>query len=340
MEAQHRAFEHQELVPIEINGSTSSPISFAGRLKQDRIELDRTSVDTLQLNLGKLCNQACKHCHVDAGPTRTEIMTRETMDLILSFLAKTGIATVDITGGAPEINPNFRYLTERIRSLGRQVMVRCNLTVLFEDGQEDLAEFYRDNCVALVCSLPCYMEENVDAQRGKGVFTKSIDALLALNDVGYGKPGSGLLLDLVYNPVGATLPPPQDELEGDYKLALKDTWGILFNKLYTITNMPISRFNDYLIRRGEYDLYARILQESFNPTTVDHLMCRSLVSVDWEGNMYDCDFNQMLDMELDTKGRKIWDVTPDWLTGKRIRTADHCYGCTAGAGSSCGGELL
>jgi radical SAM/Cys-rich protein len=341
MEAEQKSFEDQQLVAIEPNGTPSANrLSFSQRLNQDGIIVNRTSIETLQLNLGKLCNQACHHCHVDASPTRTEIMTRETVDLILGFLANSDIPVVDITGGAPEINPSFRHLTERIRSLGRGVMVRCNLTVLLEDGQEDLAEFYRDNQVELVCSLPCYLEDNVDSQRGKGVFTKSIDALLRLNAIGYGQPDTGLLLHLVYNPIGATLPPPQAELESDYKHALEDTYGIVFNQLYTITNMPISRFNEYLIRRGEYDVYTRILQESFNPSTIGQLMCRSLISVDWEGNMFDCDFNQMLDMELDKAGTKIWEVSPEWLLGRRVRVADHCYGCTAGAGSSCGGELV
>ena len=341
MAADQKSIEHPRLVTIETNGPVdANQLSFAGRLNKEGIVLDRTTIDTLQLNLGKLCNQACKHCHVDAGPTRTEIMTRESIDRVLTFLERSDIPLVDITGGAPEVNPNFRYLTTNIRSMGRKVMVRCNLTVLFEDGQEDLGEFYRDNQVELVCSLPCYLEENVDSQRGKGVFTKSIDALLKLNSIGYGRPDTGLLLHLVYNPVGATLPPPQAELEADYKKALKETYGIFFNQLFTITNMPISRFNEYLLRRGEHDLYTRILQENFNHTTIDHLMCRSLVSVDWEGNMYDCDFNQMLDMQLDVDGMKIWEVTPEWLSGKRVRVADHCYGCTAGAGSSCGGELV
>ena len=276
---------------------------------------------------------------MDAGPNRTEVMTRETMRSILRFLDASDIPLVDITGGAPEVNPDFRYLVRRIRRLGRSVMVRCNLTVMFEPGQEDLPGFYRDHEVELICSMPCYLEENVDQQRGKGVFLDSIEALRRLNAIGYGMPDSGLLLQLVYNPVGASLPPPQDELEADYRRALGERYGISFNRLYTITNMPISRFNDYLRRRGEYEGYTRTLRDRFNAQTIDRLMCRFLVSVDWEGNIYDCDFNQMLDMHLSGRPKKLWEVSPGWLVYRRVRVADHCYGCTAGAGSSCGGEL-
>ena len=315
-------------------------ISFASRLCEEGIDLRRAALDTLQINVGKLCNQACRHCHVDAGPHRTEVMSRETMDRILSFLASSGVPTVDITGGAPEVNPNFRYLVRRVRELGRQVMVRCNLTVIFEPGQEDLPGFYRDNGVELICSLPCYLEENVDRQRGRGVFVKSIDALRALNRIGYGRPESGLLLHLVYNPVGAALPGPQGELEADYKEILSERYGVVFNQLFTITNMPIHRFADYLRRRREYEGYVQTLRESFNPETAGQVMCRSLVSVDWEGNIYDCDFNQMLDLHLTGRPCKIWEVTPEELIDREIRIADHCYGCTAGAGSSCGGALV
>lgn len=316
-----------------------SRLSFEERLGREGVDLRRDALETLQINVGKLCNQACRHCHVDAGPNRTEVMTRETMRSILTFLAATDIPVVDITGGAPEVNPGFRYLVKQIRRLGRSVMVRCNLTVIFEPGLEDLPDFYREHEVELVCSLPCYLEENVDQQRGKGVFFDSIEALRRLNAIGYGEPDSGLLLHLVYNPVGASLPPPQDELEADYKRVLAERYGISFNRLFTITNMPISRFNDYLRRRGEYDGYTQTLREQFNAQTIDRLMCRFLVSVDWEGNIYDCDFNQMLDMHLADRPKKLWEVPPGWLVDRRIRIADHCYGCTAGAGSSCGGEL-
>ncbi len=317
----------------------TEPLSFGARLRREGVVLRREALETLQINVGKLCNQACRHCHVDAGPHRTEVMTRETMRGILTFLAATDIPLVDITGGAPEVNPDFRYLVKQVRRLGRSVMVRCNLTVVFEPGLEDLPDFYREHEVELVCSLPCYLEENVDQQRGKGVFFDSIEALRRLNAIGYGKPDSDLRLHLVYNPVGASLPPPQHELEADYKRILDERYGISFNRLFTITNMPISRFNDYLRRRGEYDSYTRTLRDQFNAQTIDNLMCRFLVSVDWEGNIYDCDFNQMLDMHLSGQPKKLWEVSPEWLVDRRIRIADHCYGCTAGAGSSCGGEL-
>ena len=331
-----------ELLAIQPRAQSVIPgnrISFGARLRREGVDLRRETLDTLQINVGKLCNQACRHCHVDAGPNRTEVMTRDTMRSILTFLAATDIPMVDITGGAPEVNPHFRYLVKQIRRLGRNIIVRCNLTVIFEPGMEDLPDFYREHEVELVCSLPCYLEENVDQQRGKGVFYDSIEALQRLNSIGYGKPDTGLQLHLVYNPVGASLPPPQAELEADYKRVLGERYGISFNRLFTITNMPISRFNDYLQRRGEYDGYTQTLHDHFNAKTIDRLMCRFLVSVDWEGNIYDCDFNQMLDMHLSGKPKKLWDVSPGWLIDRRIRIADHCYGCTAGAGSSCGGDL-
>ena len=314
--------------------------AFAHRLEAENINLRRVHLDILQVNLGKLCNQACRHCHVDAGPTRTEIMTRDTIDRILGFLTLTNIQTVDMTGGAPELNPNFRYFVERIRDLGCKVIVRCNLTVIFEPGQEDLPEFYRRHTVELVCSLPCYSEENVDEQRGRGVFVKSIDALNVLNKIGYGRAGTGLELHLVYNPVGASLPPSQAELEEDYKNELKARYNIDFNRLYTITNMPISRFGEFLKRRGLHTSYMQTLQDNFNPHTVDSLMCRSLISVGWQGEVYDCDFNQMLEMHSFGNEVKLWELTVEDLIGKGIRLGDHCFGCTAGAGSSCGGELV
>jgi radical SAM/Cys-rich protein len=331
-----------ELLAIQPRAQSELPgnlISFGARLRRESVDLRRETLDTLQINVGKLCNQACRHCHVDAGPNRTEVMTRDTMRSILTFLAATDIPMVDITGGAPEVNPHFRYLVKQIRRLGRNIIVRCNLTVIFEPGMEDLPDFYREHEVELVCSLPCYLEENVDQQRGKGVFYDSIEALQRLNSIGYGRPDTGLQLHLVYNPVGASLPPPQAELEADYKRVLGERYGISFNRLFTITNMPISRFNDYLQRRGEYVGYTQTLHDHFNVKTIDRLMCRFLVSVDWEGNIYDCDFNQMLDMHLSGKPKKLWEVSPGWLIDRRIRIADHCYGCTAGAGSSCGGDL-
>tara|TARA_B110000116_G_C16701592_1_gene520072 strand:- start:265 stop:1068 length:804 start_codon:yes stop_codon:yes gene_type:complete len=267
-------------------------------------------------------------------------MTRETIDLILEFLAASEIRTLDITGGAPELIPDFRYFVTKVRKLDRHVIDRCNLTVIFEPGQEDLVDFYVENEIELVCSLPCYSEDNVDAQRGKGVFDKSIKALQILNERGYGKAGTGLELHLVYNPVGAALPPPQDELTANYRDALLDQFGIVFNQLFTITNMPINRFMSYLKRRGEYHDYMSVLRENFNAETVPRLMCRSQISVDWTGNVYDCDFNQMLDMHVADSPTKIWDYVPSELVDRSVQVGDHCFGCTAGSGSSCGGELL
>ena len=331
-----------DLLTIESFAASSSRDpgpSFSSRLCREGFDLRRKAVETLQINVGRLCNQACSHCHVDAGPGRTEVMTRETMERVLSFLKTSSIPTVDITGGAPETNPEFRYLVRTVREMGRKVVVRCNLTVLFEPGQADLPGVYRDQRAELICSLPCYLQENVDRQRGKGVFAKSVEALRRLNRVGYGRPEIGLLLHLVYNPVGAVLPGPQDELEADYRQVLGEVYGIVFNQLLTIANMPINRFADYLRRRGEYGDYMAVLGASFNPDTLERLMCRSLVSVDWEGNLYDCDFNQMLGLDLGGSPLKVWEVDAEALTGRLNRVGEHCYGCTAGAGSSCGGAL-
>ena len=313
---------------------------FAQHINHRDQPLTRTSLETLQINVGKLCNQACRHCHVDASPTRTEIMSKKTMDQLLAFLAKSDVKTVDLTGGAPELNSHFQYFVKAIRALNIHVMVRCNLTVIFEPGREDLPSFYKSNQIELVCSLPCYLEDNVDEQRGKGVYQKSIEALQVLNGVGYGQDGSGLQLDLVYNPVGASLPPDQDELEADYKHELKERFGIVFNRLYTITNMPISRFGEFLKRRGLHEAYMHTLIDNFNGQTLHNVMCRSLVSIDWQGNVFDCDFNQMLDMHATGQPQKVWDFTPEELVGRKIRVDNHCFGCTAGAGSSCGGELV
>jgi radical SAM/Cys-rich protein len=328
------------LVNIQPVTDHTSAVPFAQRVGDDGRALTRTSLDILQVNVGKLCNQACHHCHVDASPTRTEIMTRETIDRILMFLKGSSIQTVDITGGAPELISDYRYFVERIRAMGRNVIDRCNLTVVFEPGQEDLVDFYVKHEVELICSLPCYSEDNVDAQRGKGVFGKSIRALQILNENGYGRAGSPLTLHLVYNPVGASLPPPQEELAADYREELLEQFGIVFNELFTITNMPINRFSSYLERRGELDDYMATLRTNFNAATLPRLMCRSQVSVDWVGDIYDCDFNQMLGMHSEQTPTKLWDYTPEDLIDRSVRVDDHCYGCTAGAGSSCGGELL
>ena len=304
--------------------------------------LTRARVTTLQLNLGKVCNQACHHCHVDAGPKRTESMGEGVARAVIALLDRSpAIDTVDITGGAPELNPQFRWLVDEAIARGRAVIARHNLTVLFERGQEDLADFYADRCVHLVCSLPCYSRENVDRQRGKGVFGKSIEALQALNARGYGDLATGRRLDLVYNPGGASLPPPQAGLEADYRLRLLEDFGIVFNRLFTLTNMPIARFADQLSRRGELDAYMSRLIDGFNPTIVGALMCRDTLSVDWEGRLYDCDFNQMLELPAGARGhRTVTDLTStDDLTAAPIAVGSHCFGCTAGAGSSCGGAL-
>ncbi|MBT3351325.1 MAG: radical SAM/Cys-rich domain protein [Nitrospinaceae bacterium] len=312
---------------------------FQTRIAEDAGRLDRTSLGTLQVNVGKFCNQTCEHCHVGAGPHRKEIMTSNTAGRILDWLASSDIETVDITGGAPELNPNFRQIVETARALGRHVMIRCNLSVIFEPDMEWLPAFYREQGVELICSLPCYLEENVDSQRGEGVYEKSIRALLALNEVGFGPPGE-LTLNLVYNPVGAHLPPPQKELEEDYRRELGERYGIRFNELFTITNMPISRFYSYLKISGQAESYMNMLRTSYNPDTLPGLMCRNLISVAWDGTLFDCDFNQMLDMSLGNgTPLKLWDTLPENLIGRDILTGNHCFGCTAGTGSSCGGAL-
>jgi radical SAM/Cys-rich protein len=305
------------------------------------IRRDRTT--TLQVNVGKVCNQACHHCHVDAGPKRTERMSADDVELLLRLVAASpDISTVDVTGGAPELHPRFRRLVSGARALGREVIDRCNLTVVFEPGMEGLPEFFASNRVRLVCSLPCYTADNVDAQRGNGVFEKSIRALRALNALGYGTAGSGLALDLVYNPLGPALPPPQPTLEARYKLELRERFDIVFDSLITITNMPIQRFADQLRRRGELESYERLLVESFNSATLGGLMCRTLVSVGYDGVLYDCDFNQMLEISLDGNSHPltIHDIASFGdIDFRAVKTASHCFGCTAGAGSSCAGAI-
>ncbi len=318
---------------------------FTERLRQEGgLPLKRAELETVQINLGKLCNQACLHCHVDAGPKRTEIMTPRTAGLALELIRAAGARTVDLTGGAPELNPSFRFLVEQSRRNGRHVLDRCNLTVLFEPGQEDLAEFLAAHQVEIVASLPCYSEENVTAQRGHGVYEKSISALQQLNALGYGRAGSGLVLNLVYNPVGAHLPPPQKNLEADYKRELGERFGLTFNSLLTITNMPIARFAHSLERDGKLAEYIELLVHAFNPATLESLMCRHLVSISWDGYLYDCDFNQMLDLRLGNGtplrlGEHSANSLVRQLIGRDIRLDSQCYGCTAGAGSSCGGAL-
>ncbi len=303
--------------------------------------LQRTATGVLQINMGKLCNQACRHCHVDAGPTRTEQMTREIAQRILDLLqASPDIAVVDITGGAPELNPQFRYLVAGARGAGRHVIDRCNLTVLSEPGQEDTANFLAQQQVEVVASLPCYGPDNVDAQRGSGVFERSIQALRRLNALGYGAPESGLNLHLVYNPLGPFLPPAQQDLEQAYKEHLRADFGVHFNHLYTLTNMPIARFASDLDRQGVLESYMALLTRSFNASAVTELMCLNTISISWDGRLYDCDFNQMLDLPAAGPSKTVWEVESlSALTGDPVATGTHCLGCTAGAGSSCGGAL-
>ena len=321
-------------------GGASLQASFNKTLAEHGLSLRAATVETLQVNVGKLCNQACKHCHVDASPARTEIMRRDTVELILAALRRYRFQTLDITGGAPELNPSFRYLVSQARDLSTHVIVRHNLTVMFEPGQSDLPEFFRQQEVEVVSSLPYFLEEQTDKQRGHGVFEKSIEALRRLNAVGYGVEGSGLVLNLVYNPVGAFLPPLQAAIEADFKRELQARYGVSFNQLYTITNMPINRFLDYLRRSGNEERYMRKLVEAFNPRAVDGLMCRTLVSVDWTGRLYDCDFNQMLEMGVAPElPQSIEDFDPIVFASRPVMTGAHCFGCTAGAGSSCGGAV-
>jgi radical SAM/Cys-rich protein len=316
---------------------------FAERLHLNGNGLTRRSVDVLQVNLGRYCNLACIHCHVEAGPTRKEMMSRENVDAVLRFLEGTNIPTLDITGGAPELHAEFDYLVQSARKLGRHVMDRCNLTVIFEPGKDYLPEFFCRHQVELICSLPCYSVENVDKQRGKGTFGGSIRALQIFNKLGYGKPESGLTLNLVYNPVGPHLPPRQEKLEQDYKRILRAEFDIEFNRLFCITNMPITRYATHLKLRGEYNRYLDLLESNFNVSAVDQVMCRNLISIGWDGWIYDCDFNQMLDLPIidrDSRRLHIASLTLDQLAERSITVGDHCYACTAGAGSSCGGTLI
>jgi radical SAM/Cys-rich protein len=304
--------------------------------------LSRKALETLQVNLGYKCNQSCVHCHVNAGPNRTEMMSQETVQLILAVLQARQVQTLDLTGGAPELNENFRPLVRQARSLGVRVIDRCNLTILSEPGQEGLAEFLAEQGVEVTASLPCYSPSNVDRQRGDGVFDRSIAGLKALNALGYGQEGSALKLNLVYNPQGPVLPPPQGPLEADYKRELSQHFGIRFNQLFVITNMPVQRFGSTLVSKGSFEGYMRLLKEAYRPENLQTVMCRTLVSVDWQGYLYDCDFNQMLGMPaaLGSSARPhLRDLLSTDAMGTSIRVADHCYGCTAGQGSSCGGAL-
>ncbi|HEV2172771.1 MAG TPA: arsenosugar biosynthesis radical SAM (seleno)protein ArsS [Nitrospira sp.] len=325
---------------LRLLGATTSCPSFDVPMEQAGLfPLRATGITVFQINVGKLCNQTCKHCHVDAGPDRTESMSRDTAELCIQALAKTDIPTVDITGGAPELNPNFRWLVEQAHGLKRHIIDRCNLSVLLLPSQSDLAEFLAQRRVEIVASLPYYRASQTDAQRGNGVFEKSIEGLQRLNRLGYGKPNSGLVLNLVYNPVGAFLPPKQQAIEAQFRKELKTQHGVEFNQLYTITNMPISRFLEFLVESGNYDGYMARLANAFNPGAAAGVMCRYTLSVGWDGTLYDCDFNQMLDLPVEGAPSHIRDFDPTQLNGRRIVTHNHCYGCTAGSGSSCGGAV-
>jgi len=306
--------------------------------------LTRRGVETLQINLGYRCNQSCLHCHVNAGPKRTEEMSAETIDAVIAFLdANPSVNTLDLTGGAPELNTHFRRLVTSARERGLRVLDRCNLTILEEPDQQDLAEFLAAHQVEVVASLPCYLEDNVDRQRGKGVFQSSLQGLRKLNALGYGRPDSGLMLDLVYNPQGPDLPPPQCSLETAYRKHLQEHYGVVFNHLLTLANMPIQRFGSTLISKGEFDRYMQLLREAHRDENLEQVMCLSLVSVDWQGYLYDCDFNQQLGLPIGHNSQPrlhLRDLAARQLAGRPIRVADHCYGCTAGQGSSCGGALV
>jgi radical SAM/Cys-rich protein len=306
---------------------------FEQKLAEHGLVLRRERLHTLQLNVGRKCNQACRHCHVDAAPWRTEMIERETAERIAEWIQTYRPEVVDITGGAPELSEFFRFFVEVARGVGAHVIDRNNLTILEEPGFEDLPHFLSNYEVEVIASLPCYLAENVNKQRGNGVFDKSIRGLRKLNAAGY---GTRLPLNLVYNPLGPKLPPPQVELEADYKEALQRDYGIVFNHLYTLTNQPIARFAADLRNQNQWDAYMELLTNSFNPQTVDGLMCRNTLSVDYQGRLYDCDFNQMLDMRL---GLYLWDITPEWLENRCIQTGPHCLACTAGSGSSCTGAL-
>ncbi len=304
-------------------------------------QLSPAKLEILQINIGKQCNQSCAHCHVDAGPDRTEAMSKELLSTCLDIIRRESIPTVDITGGAPELNPHFRWFVEECRKVDCHIINRCNLTIIVSNPKyHDLPQFFADQGVHLICSLPHFNKLRTDHQRGDGVFDDSIRAMAMLNEVGYGKPGTGLLLDLVHNPSGAFLPGDQSVLEQEFKRQLSRKYSIVFNQLYAITNLPISRFLDFLLESGNYEQYMQSLIEAFNPATIQNLMCRNTISVGWDGYLFDCDFNQMLDLKIASKQNHINDFDIDTLSSRSIVVNQHCYGCTAGAGSSCGGVLI
>jgi len=314
--------------------------AFDKNLKNHNINITRNVINSLQINIGKKCNQTCTHCHMDAGPARTEEMQKETMDRIIYLLKNSGnISTVDITGGAPELNENFPYLISKLHELNINIIDRCNLSVLFEKGQENTPSLLAQNNVAIIASLPCYTEENVDLQRGQNTYRKSISALKLLNKIGYGQEDSGLILNLVYNPGGACLPAEQGTLELAYKEELKKQYGIVFNHLYTITNMPINRFAHTLKQNNEYEAYYNLLYDSFNPRAAESIMCKNQLSVAWDGEIFDCDFNQALEIPIHTGRKTVWNIDSFNEVCSEISFSNHCYGCTAGYGSSCLGRL-
>ena len=309
-------------------------------LNSDFPQIRRGRLSTLQMNLGYLCNLSCTHCHVNAGPNRTELMTRETMETALQFADKYKLETLDLTGGSPEMNPDFRWLVQQARRQGLHVIDRCNPTILVEPGYEDIAEFLAEQQVEVIASLPCYLEDNVDAQRGKGVFSASINALQKLNELGYGRAETGLVLNLVFNPQGIALPPPQMQLEASYREFLSEHFDLQFNNLFTITNMPIQRFGAVLLAKGQFEDYMNLLKQAYQPANLDQVMCKSLLSVDWQGYVFDCDFNQMLEMPLAGYSTHLSQLLKRMPEAMPIAVADHCYGCTAGQGSSCTGVLV
>jgi radical SAM/Cys-rich protein len=300
--------------------------------------ITRNKLEILQVNLGYLCNLSCTHCHVDAGPKRTELMDKATIDQVLDFIDKHALHTLDLTGGAPEMNPHFRYLVMQARSHGLKIIDRCNLVILLEKGFEDMGGFLAENQVEIVASLPCYLKENVDKQRGKGAFSASIKALQLLNELGYGQANTNLELNLVFNPQGAALPPEQQPLEHAYKHHLYEHYGIVFNRLFAMTNLPVRRFGSVLLSTGRFDEYLQLLKDNFHAPNLDRVMCKNTLSVDWQGFVYDCDFNQMLQLPLGGNQKMHLSQVPE-LMGKSIATLQHCYGCTAGQGSSCGGAI-
>jgi radical SAM/Cys-rich protein len=299
----------------------------------------RSSLKTIQVNLGYKCNQSCIHCHVNAGPKRKEMMEKKTIDNVIDFAINNNVQTVDLTGGAPEINKNFRYMIEKLKQHDIHIIDRCNLTILNENSMKTLPDFFVKHKIEIIASLPCYIKKNVDSQRGKGVFDESISVLRQLNNLGYGI-NKDLILNLVYNPQGPVLPPSQNKLENDYKSYLRDSFNIEFNNLFTITNMPINRFGSVLVSQNKFDSYMQLLKSSFSEQAKQNVMCKELISIDFNGNVFDCDFNQMLKMNLSYKKTHITEISKKFLNNKIISTGDHCYGCTAGSGSSCGGAIV